>query len=133
MNDTLLFNNILPYISGKRLLDINGRCALRTDDGCDVDNDEGLAYAVGERQRVIFVTLGEANTNSDDREKKECAEVKPWPSAYNLPAMPEAVLQQINGCKTSEDAVRLKCRVNFCSTLCAVIANDLLQFTGKEL
>ena len=45
---------MLSDVSGKRLLNLHGRCVLQTEDGCDVDNYEGLVYAIGERQRVIF-------------------------------------------------------------------------------
>ena len=61
------------------------------------------------------------------------AVLKPWPPVYSLLAMPEAVKQQLEECKTPEDAVRLKCSVNFCSKCCSAIADELKQYTGEEL
>ena len=115
-----------------RLLNVNGRCILRTEDGCDIDNDEGLSYAVAERQKVIFHEC-EGGSDEGVATQDSSSDLKAWPLLYTLPALPEQLRKQIRECGTQEDAIRLKCNVNFTSSFVGVLANDFHKYTGEEM
>lgn len=69
---------------------------MRTEDGCDVDNDVGLQYAVTKEKMVLFVELHKQPPTSP------AVDLNPWPTVYPLPPMPITLIDQIQKRKTSE-------------------------------
>lgn len=100
---------------------------MRTEDGCDVDNDFGLQYAATKEKMVLFVELQEQPPASP------AVDLKPWPRVYPLPPMPITLIDQIQKRKSSEEAVILRCNSNFCSTFLGIIAEDVERYIGTDL
>ena len=87
--------------TGKQQLGLVGVCNLASEDGCDIDGDEGLLYAVNEKKTIIFHCAQGASVEgifeANDTLGTPCS-TDPWHAVYRVPQIDpqiEAKLQAI--------------------------------------
>lgn len=109
------------------MLNIDGAVRLKTEDGCDVENDDGLEYAATEKLLVLF-----ESSEVQHCESSEVVRIEQWPASYSLSQIEPHLLEQIESCHTKEEASRLKCDVNFCKAFLKPIIDDVSRYLGKD-
>lgn len=117
--------------SGITLLGLSGTVTAATENGCDIENDDGILYAAIKDQIVIF-TENISVTASESEQQVMHDGSEPWPAIYRLPPMDDTLKNQIKSCCTQEDACRLKSSVSFCNNFLRPIVHDIQRFTGEE-
>lgn len=116
------------------MLGLTGPTCLVSNDGCEVENDDGLFYAATKDKVIFFRELTNLPTNqpSTNNSSTSAQPCEPWPAIYKLPKIDEVLKMQIKACKTPEDASKLKCNTAFCNNFLRPIVNDVQRFTGEE-
>lgn len=118
---------------------------LKSENGCDIDNDDGLLYCAQKDLLVIFETCPTSDSldrggpsqfslklTSDMQTCGPSAAPASWPTSYVLPQIPEAVRAHILKCANKEEASVLKCSTSFCNAFLKPIVDDILRYNTQE-
>ena len=117
----LSFNDDVPYFR------------LVTEDGCDVDGDDGLTYCAQNQLLIIFQRTARQEVVGSTYADIPDVSTARWPARYQLPRFDDWIRTEINNCTTRKEAIVLKKNKTFGTSFVRAIVRDIAKYTGKEM